>query len=289
MARKFTRRRWRRPERMTLEHPPVARRKDIAVPDLLELEPGLAQRRNRRRTALLDGVFAVLVGAELALLLIFVRDWRVLAVVAAAALFLYGASRRADSWIRHAVGAHHVAAERLERLLANVARSAAVPVPEIYVVRGERPNACALGAREPWIVVTTAALEFDDLQLEAMLAHELVHIRDGDTAAASTYALLAGGPDLALRAFGAHAGILAWLSLPVWPVALVLRLTRSSWFPDDREHRADVAAALLTRYPPGMDEALRAATGAQPTGPTLLHPLWFAPPDATRANLIAEM
>jgi heat shock protein HtpX len=264
------------------------RRKDLAVPQLLELEPDLARAHNRRRIVLLDATFAALVLAEAAGLWLTLRGWWPL-VVLVAGVFLIVARRHADSWIRHAMGAHAISAERLQRLLRNVARSVQMATPTFFVARGERPNAIALGSRRPWVAVTTGALDLDDLVLEGILAHEIVHLRDHDAAVASTYAFLAGAPDLAVRGFGAHAGVLALLTIPVWPAAIVLRLTRRLWFAPDREHRADIAAALLTRYPPGMAAALRAAAGARTAGPRLLEPFWFAPRDGRRAELVGEM
>ncbi|MGH2758469.1 MAG: hypothetical protein ACRDKJ_02790, partial [Actinomycetota bacterium] len=64
MAKKFTRRRWRRPERLTLEHPPVRRRKDIGAPTPLMLEPALARRASRRRLEALLVAFLVLCALE---------------------------------------------------------------------------------------------------------------------------------------------------------------------------------------------------------------------------------
>ena len=46
---RFGKRRWRRPERMTLEHPPVMRRKDLGVSEPLTVEPELARTRSRRQ------------------------------------------------------------------------------------------------------------------------------------------------------------------------------------------------------------------------------------------------
>ena len=65
--------------------------------------------------------------------------------------------------------------------------------------------------------------------------------------------------------------------------------------PEDREVRADVAGALLTRYPPGVAEALREA-GGDPSPLRISDPFWFVPrsggrgPEANRrAELLEEM
>ncbi|MGH2758479.1 MAG: hypothetical protein ACRDKJ_02840, partial [Actinomycetota bacterium] len=130
----------------------------------------------------------------------------------------------------------------------------------------------------------------DELVLEGMLAHEVIHLRDGDAAVASLYLVLAGAPELLLR--GAGWGTV--LAVPVWPAALLMRLGRRIAMPPDREHRADIAAAMLTRYPPGIVDALEAA-GGRSWGFGLADGFWFVPrgtPDEARrarADLVGEM
>jgi hypothetical protein len=84
------------------------------------------------------------------------------------------------------------------------------------------------------------------------------------------------------------------LAIPLWPVALAMRLGRRIAIPPDREHRADIAAAMLTRYPPGIVDALETGGGGA-SGLGLADAFWFVPRNASdeqiqaRADLVGEM
>lgn len=290
MANKFTRRRWRRPERMTLEHPPVIRRKDISAPTLLTLETSLARRASRRRLETLLLVFFGLCAAEG--VIVALASGRLILfpiVVGFGVLYFLVAREWGDSWLRRALRARPSEIFRLGRLAASEAQSAGVPPPDVLVTPGAEPNAISLSLRKRSIVLTSACEELDELALEGMLAHEVIHVRDGEATVASLFVVLSAGPELLIR----RAGIGCALALPLLPVALVLRLTRSLLIPIDREHRADVAAAMLTRYPPGIVEALDAAGGSS-CGLRIADGLWFVPRNGSggkqkRAELVAEM
>ncbi|HYZ92374.1 MAG TPA: M48 family metalloprotease [Actinomycetota bacterium] len=291
MANKFTRRRWRRPERMTLEHPPVVRRKDIGAPTPLALEPSLARRASRRRLEILLVSFFGLCALEGLLIGAASGRWVVFPVVAGIGVVYFLVAREfGDAWLRRALRARPGEPTRLHRLAAAEARSAGVPPPDVLVAPGAESNAISLSLRKRSIVLTSASEEMDELALEGMLAHEVIHLRDGDAAVASLFLVLSAGPELLFRRAGAGCA----LALPLLPVALALRLGRSFFIPADREHRADVAAAMLTRYPPGIVEALE-TSGGSPTGFRVADGLWFVPRTAARddvqkrAGLVGEM
>ncbi len=299
MARRFTRKRWRRPQRLTLEGPVVVRRKDLVVPDVLTLEPALAWRENRRRMGLLlvafltmAGIVGLIIGAVAGIVLVAVPVFAGLAFA-----YLVAGARFGDGWIRGVLRAEPLSDPRAGNMLEGVARRAGVPVPGLYVAPGEIPNALAGGLRRRWIVLSAGAVQAPRLELEALLAHEIAHLRDGDAAFASAYVLLGGAMELGTRALGHPGGILALLAVPLWPVCLAIRAARQALFSDDRERRADVVGALLTVYPPGMAKALRAAAGEQqPARLRATDPFWFVPRAGdpgegiqVRARLVAEM
>jgi Zn-dependent protease with chaperone function len=292
-TRRFGKRRWRRPERMTLDGPPVARRKDLGVQEPLPLEPELARKASRRHLEVLLISFAVLCAFEGALIGFAVAHPIIgaLAALAFGALYFFVAREFGDSWIVRALRATPVQGPRALRLASSEAKSAGIAAPRVLVVPGEIPNALSFALRRRWVVTTQACETLDELALEGLLAHEVVHLRDGEATVASLFVALAGGPDLLMRG----AGPLAALSLPLWPVALVLRVLASRVRPADVEHRADIAAALLTRYPPGIETALRSSGGAS-SGVKLLDPFWFVARDPSRAadaerraELVSEM
>ena len=292
-SRRFGKRRWRRPERMTLDGPPVARRKDLGVQEPLPLEPELARKVSRRHIEILLGSFAVLCAVE-GLLVGLLVGHPVIGSVAAIGLgsaYFFVVRELGDAWLIRAMRAKPAGASRSLRLASSEARSAGIPAPKVLSAPGDVPNALSFALRRRWIVTTEACEDLDELALEGLLAHEIVHLRDGEATVASLFVALAGGPDLLLRG----AGLLGALSLPLWPVAFGLRLIGSAVRAPDREHRADIAAALLTRYPPGIGTALR-ASGGESCGLRLMDPFWFVARDGKRsgeterrAELVAEM
>jgi Zn-dependent protease with chaperone function len=278
---------------MTLEHPPVVRRKDLGVSEPVTLEPELARRDSRRQIETLLAAFALFCAGEGVLLGLMIGHPFVGTAtgLAYAVLYFFVARELGDAWIVRAVRASHEPGPRVFRLAASEARTAQIPVPRVLVSPGAEPNALAFALRRRWLVTTEGSETLDELALEGMLAHETVHLRDGGASVASLYVVLAGGPGLALR----RAGVFALLSIPLWPAALALRFLRGVALRDDRQHRADIAAAMLTRYPPGVIAALEVARGRS-SGLRLLDPFWFVGRDArgpqdasSRAALVAEM
>jgi heat shock protein HtpX len=75
------------------------------------------------------------------------------------------------------------------------AQKAGIPAPSIFIVDSAMPNAFATGrsADRASIVVTTALLELlDTEELEAVLMHELAHVKDGDMLLGSVVAIVSG-------------------------------------------------------------------------------------------------
>ena len=284
---------------MTLEGPVEMRRKDLVVPTVLSIDPTVAWHENRRRMAVLLGVFLAAAAAEgLVVGIVIGRPLTgLIAFIAVALCYLVVGARLGDRWIKHALRLEPATSPDAESLLSAVASRSGIAVPELLRSAGDAPNGLALGLRRRWIAVTAGAESLDRLELEALLAHELAHLRDGDAALASAFVLVGGSIELAARSTGARGAVLAFIAVPVWPACVVVRALRVPLFGVDREHRADVVGALLTRYPPGMYHVLRRAGPGQ--GPARLRstdPFWFVPrvdvggPDlARRADLVEEM
>src|ERR1700676_3961505 len=95
-------------------------------------------------------------------------------------------------------GAQPVTREQLPRLYAVMERLAAkanLPVPKLYVIPEEAPNAFATGRnpRHASVAVTQGLLELmNDEELEGVIAHELSHVRNYDILISSIAATLAG-------------------------------------------------------------------------------------------------
>ena len=160
----------------------------------------------------------------------------------------------------------------MHRILENLAITAGVPKPRLYVINDAAPNAFATG-RNPnnsAIAVTTGLMErLDRSELEGVIAHELSHIGNRDILVMTVAVVLAGVvaivADIFLRmsfygGLGGRdnknpliliAGIAAIILAPIAAQLIQLAVSRK------REFLADASGALLTRYPDGLASALR--------------------------------
>lgn len=261
------------------------------MPDVLTLEPEAAWRENRERMAMLLGSFFVLSAVEGLVVGLVAGAWwiGVPAGAALALLYLVIGARYGDGWMQTILRARPAVWPEASNMLAGLAQIVRVPVPELLEAPGDAPNALALGLRRRWLVLTSGARDLPRLELEALLAHELAHLRDGDGALASALVLITGAPELGTKGLRAPGGILALCGAPLWPVCLLIRAVRGLYLPASREHRADVCGAMVTRYPPGMRDLLRRAAVEHGTS-TLrtTDPLWFAPRAEARGPGVPE-
>ena len=157
--------------------------------------------------------------------------------------------------------------EVVERLTAR----AGLPMPKIYVIPTDSPNAFATG-RNPQhasVAVTHGILDLlNDEELEGVLAHELGHVRNRDILTSSIAATLAGAITILARmAFwiGAATGIagddrqergggmVGALMLIFAPFAAMLI---QLWVSRTREYEADATGAHLTGNPYALASAL---------------------------------
>jgi len=126
---------------------------------------------------------------------------------------------------------------RADNLVDGLCASMGVELPDIAVIDDDARQALAVG-RKPaaaTLVVTTGLLEsLDPVALEGVLAHELVHIKRGDIAPATVAAAV-------LLPFSA-----------VLPVSGAVHSLAGR----GRELRTDTLAVAVTRYPPGLRDAL---------------------------------
>jgi heat shock protein HtpX len=171
-------------------------------------------------------------------------------------------------------GAKPVAREQAPRLYQIVERLAAkanIPVPKIYFMPTDSPNAFATG-RNPShasVAVTRGILEIcDDEEIEGVLAHELGHVRNRDILISAVVATLAGAITMIGRMvfyaemFGLgggrsdnrRGGVFSALAMmivaPLAAVLIQLAISRS------REYEADHTGAEITGNPQGLARAL---------------------------------
>jgi heat shock protein HtpX len=169
--------------------------------------------------------------------------------------------------------AQAVTRDQLPRVYAVVERltgRADIPMPKIYVLPTESPNAFATG-RNPQhasVAVTHGILALlNDDELEGVLAHELSHVRNRDILTSSIAATLAGAITLLARMafwFGGgerrrNGGMIgALLMLLLAPLAATLI---QLWVSRTREFEADASGARLTNNPYALASALEKISG----------------------------
>jgi heat shock protein HtpX len=160
----------------------------------------------------------------------------------------------------------------LYAVVERLAARAQIPMPKLYVIQEDSPNAFATG-RNPnhaAVACTTGILKLmSDEELEGILAHELSHVRNRDILISSIAATLAGAIGVLAHMarwgamFGGYGGrddrnggggIFALLATAIFaPIAAMLiqlAISRS------REFQADASGAELAGSPYGLARAL---------------------------------
>ncbi|MGD0190281.1 MAG: zinc metalloprotease HtpX [Rhizomicrobium sp.] len=222
---------------------------------------------NTMRTALLmaglTGLFLVvgfLVGGEPGMLIAFV-------FAAGTNLFAYWNS---DRMLLSMYGAREVSAETasdLVHLVNRLATAAGLPMPRVYIVDNEQPNAFATG-RNPEhaaVCVTSGLLgRVDNEELAGVLAHELSHVKNRDTLTMTLTATIAGAISMLANFaffFGGYGrnrnplGLIGMLVVtllaPIAAVLVQMAVSRT------REFEADRAGAELSGRPLWLASALQ--------------------------------
>lgn len=198
-----------------------------------------------------------------------------LGVVALVVALLYAVfgivrSRSLISGITHAQPVGPDELRPLRRLVENISIGAGLPVtPELRIVDDDAPNAFAAGLRptSSYVGVTTGLLRtMPKRELEAIIAHEISHIRNRDTYLMTMATIFAGIialiADIGFRSLayggrsrkgGAIVVVLAVVGFVLAPyAALLLRMSLSR----RREYLADAGAAEILSDPEAMALAL---------------------------------
>jgi heat shock protein HtpX len=192
---------------------------------------------------------------------------------------------------------------RLHNIVEGLAIAAGVPKPRVYVVPEQAPNAFATG-RDPEhssIAVTEGLLGMmNRVELEGVVGHEMSHVLDRDILVGTIVATVVGAAvllseffmrtwwwggmrgrrggdsngglvELALFAIG----LILLLLAPI--IGQIIRLSVSR----NREYLADAQGAMLTRYPPGLADALKkiaASPAAMRSANNATAHLWLSQP-----------
>jgi heat shock protein HtpX len=153
--------------------------------------------------------------------------------------------------------------------VGRLARQAGVPTPAVAVADRSAPNAFATGRTqsEATVCVTTGLLErLDDDQLDAVLAHELAHVRNHDVVVLTVVSVLVVAAEFVVRHFwlfgdggdGGGGGEQPWAlvfvgaALASWVGGAVLTRAVSRY----REYAADRGGAAITGDPASLAAAI---------------------------------
>lgn len=220
-----------------------------------------------------------------------VVPWIGLIAIALAGLITWVAWKKGSGRVLAATGAQELITpatpelQRLDNVVEEMAIAAGLPKPKIWIIPDQDPNAFATG-RDPFtahIAVTEgllAALDRDELQ--AVVAHEMSHIRNYDIRLMTLLAAMVGVVALmsdVMRQFlrfgggrgggrggGKKGNPLALVVLVLWLISLVLApiITRllSMGVSRKREFLADATGSQLTRNPLALARALEKIEGA---------------------------
>jgi heat shock protein HtpX len=153
---------------------------------------------------------------------------------------------------------------RVYQIVERILPRMGLPMPRIYVIPTESPNAFATG-RNPShaaVAVTQGILNLlNDEELEGVLAHELGHVKNRDILTSSIAATLAGAVTLLAHFSGIlgggrgsrnrGGGLLMFFLAPLAATLIQLAVSRS------REYEADATGAHTTGNPYALASALQ--------------------------------
>lgn len=195
-----------------------------------------------------------------------------------AGLMNFGAYWWSDKLVLRMYGAQEVTeaqAPALHGIVRDLARRAGIPMPRVYLIPQDAPNAFATG-RSPQnaaVAVTEGLMRLVDRdELAGVLAHELGHVKNRDTLVMTVAATIAGAVSMLAQMgqwalmFGSHrssddgeegghgsvlGGLLGVIVAPIAAMLIQMAISRS------REFLADEAGARLTGNPLALAGALR--------------------------------
>jgi heat shock protein HtpX len=181
--------------------------------------------------------------------------------------FAFWNSDRLALSMHHAEPVTRASAPDLHAMVGDLAAKAGLPMPKVYLVRSDQPNAFATG-RNPEngaVAVTTGILQLLDRdELAGVIAHELAHIRNRDTLTMTVAATVAGAISM-LAQFGFFFGrgssdrsgmgpigvLLAVIFAPMAAMLIQMTISRT------REYSADRLGAEISGDPLSLARALR--------------------------------
>ncbi|MCK9565585.1 MAG: zinc metalloprotease HtpX [Methanothrix sp.] len=160
----------------------------------------------------------------------------------------------------------------LHDIVRRLCQNADLPMPRIAVVKTSMPNAFATGRNQKnaVVAVTTGIMaRLNNNELEAVLAHELTHVKNRDMMVMTIATFLSSMAQILVQWLPFMSGgdrdrdssssfiVLFLVSLVVWIVSFILIRTLSRY----REFAADRGAAIMTGQPSNLVSALKKISG----------------------------
>ena len=190
-----------------------------------------------------------------------------LVIAAAMNLFSYWNSDKMVLRMHHAVEVDAKSAPEFYQIVADLAQNAGLPMPKVYVIHNQQPNAFATG-RNPENAAVAASVglleALSDEEVAAVMAHELAHVQNRDTLTMTITATLAGAISMlgnfALffggnrdnnNPFGFVGVLVAMIVAPFAAMLVQMMISRT------REYAADRRGAEICGNPLWLASALR--------------------------------
>jgi heat shock protein HtpX len=184
-----------------------------------------------------------------------------------------------DKIVVSMAGAHEAADTEypdLHNVVENLAITAGLPKPKIFIINDSAPNAFATGrdAKHAVVAVTSGLMGMlNRTELEGVVAHELSHIGNRDMLLSTVAVVLVGFvtlvSDFVLR-MSFHGGdrdnknpIIALVAVAFIVLSPIVASLMQLAISRKREFLADASGALLTRYPEGLASALQKISAYQ--------------------------
>ncbi len=167
-------------------------------------------------------------------------------------------------------------APELYQMVERLARNAGLPMPRVYLLNTDQPNAFATGRNpENAAVAVSAGLlrRLEPREVAGVIAHELAHIKHRDTLTMTITATFAGAIGMLAQfgfffggrnsnsPFGGIGSLVAMIVAPVAAVMVQMAVSRT------REYEADRGGAEISGDPLALASALRKIASAAHTVP----------------------
>ncbi len=163
----------------------------------------------------------------------------------------------------NAIPVDRYSASGLYNIVDRLTRRAGLPMPKLYIIPEEQPNAFATGRdyKHSAVAVTEGLLELlTEEEVEAVIAHELSHIKHYDMLIGTVVATISGAIAM-LANFGMFFGgdedrpnpivmLILMIVMPIVATIIQMSVSRS------REFLADEGASKMTGHPEWLQSAL---------------------------------